>query len=342
MSRILYSLIFLSVVTAIFSSCTKTEYDHQKQPYNDIKVFTITGSYGAPVKGLVKDDTIMVYWNPDVALPATISPEIVISDKAVISPASGTAVAFKDTTTYTVIAEDGSLKKYHLEIALNVPTPVLKSANNPAVWLSTTQLTISGEYFLANTDTSQISVYMQRVSDGIEIPLTLVKSRISNYTIVANLPPFSAEQDTGIHRLYVKAGYRIAQSIDVRFVIPPITSTTYTSSFVQDGQALNGGDSLQINYALTDNLGGIVARYYTNNVKEILLYTNAYDIIVVPAANIRFLSGAVKFKLPDAGTHKGKDIFQYRMTFNSVAPGSEESSSYSLRGFFNSPTKLAL
>ncbi len=342
MSKLIHSSFFLLAVTVLLPSCTKTAYNHQKQPYNDIKVFTISGSYGAPVKGLVKDDTVTVYWNPDVTMPATISPEIVISDKAVISPASGTAVAFKDTTTYTVTAEDGSVKKYHLKISLNVPTPVLKSANNPAVWLNTTQLTISGEYFLANTDTSQISVYMQRVSDGFEIPLTLVKNRISNYTIVANLPAFSAEQDTGIHRLYVKAGYRVAQSIDVRFVIPAITNTTYTCSFVQDGQTLNMGDSLQINYALTDNMGGIVARYYTNNVKEILLYTNGYDIIVVPASNIRFLNGAVKFKLPDAGTHKGKDIFQYRMTFNSVVPGSEESSSYSLRGFFNSPTKLGL
>ena len=342
MFKNLYSTITMLIAVAVLGSCSKTEYDHQKQPYKDIKVFTINGSYGAPVKGLVKDDTITVYWNPDVAMPATITPEIIISDKAVISPASGTAVSFKDTTSYTVTAEDGSIRKYRLKIALNVPTPVLKSANNPAIWLSTTQLTISGEYFLANTDTSQISVYMQRVSDGIEIPLTLVKNRISNYTIVANLPAFSAEQDTGIHRLYVKAGYRVAQSIDVRFVIPAITNTTYTSSFVQDGQALRAGDSLQINYALTDNLGGAVSRYYTRNAKEILLYTNAYDIIVVPAANLRFVDGAVRFKLPDAGTHKGKDLFQYRMTFNSVAPGSEESSSYSLRGFFNSPTKLAL
>lgn len=342
MYKILYSSIVVLIAAVILFSCTKTEYEHQQQPYNDIMVFTIAGSYGAPVKGLVKDDTITVYWNPDVALPATITPEIIVSDKAVISPASGTAVSFKDTTTYTVTAENGSVKKYRLKIALNVPTPVLKSANSPVPWMGTTQLTISGEYFLANTDTSQISVYMQRMSDGIEIPLTLVKDRISNYTIVANLPAFSAEQDTGIHRLYVKAGYRVAQSIDVRFVIPAITNTTFTSNFVQDGQSLRAGDSLQINYALTDNLGGALARYYTNNVKEVLLYTNAYDIIVVPAANIRLINGAVRFKLPDAGTHKGKDIFQYRMTFNSVLPGSEESSSYSLRGFFVSPTKLAL
>ncbi|MGE9313634.1 hypothetical protein ACLOAU_18425 [Niabella sp. CJ426] len=342
MFKVLYSSIIMLMAVAVLASCTKTEYDHQKQPYNDIKVFTIAGSYGAPVKGLVKDDTITVYWNPDVAMPATITPEIIISDKAVISPASGTAVSFKDTTTYTVTAEDGSVRKYRLQIALNVPTPVLKSTNNPVPWLNTTQLTIAGEYFLANTDTSQISVYMQRMSDGIEIPLTLIKNRISNYTIVANLPTFSAEQDTGIHRLFVKAGYRIAQSIDVRFVIPAITNATYTSSFVQDGQALRTGDSLQINYALTDNLGGAVSRYYTRNTKEILLYTNAYDIITVSAANIRFVEGAVRFKLPDAGLHKGKDLFQYRMTFNSVLPGGEESSSYSLRGFFVNPTKLAL
>lgn len=335
-------LAFLLLGSIGLYSCSKTEYEYQQRPYKDIQLFTITGSYGVPVKGFIKNDTIQVNWNPDVKMPETITPEIVVSDKATVHPASGSPVAFSDTTRFRVTAEDGTVKTFYLKIVLNVPTPVLVSANggNPIPWLSSTQVTLSGEYFLANTDTSEISVYMQRMADGVETQLSIIRNRTTNYQIVANLPAFSVEQDTGVHKVYVKAGKRVAKSVDLRFVIPQIPNAAYTMAMEQDGQVLHAGDSLRINYAVTDQLGGIVARYYRNNVKEVLLYTNNYDIIRVPLTNIRILDGAIKFKLPEAPLHVGKTLFQYRILCHSVPPGLEESSNYTLRGLLTASTIL--
>ncbi len=341
MHKIVRITVCLGFIALAFAGCTKTEYNYLKRPYHDIKLFSLMGSYGDSINALVRGDSIVVYWNPDVELPTTITPDIMVADQATISPASGVAVPFNEQTRYTVTAEDGTTKTYRLKIALTVPFPVIKSATNPISWLSTSQITIAGEYFLANTDTSEISAYLQRQSDGFEVPLEIMTRRVTNFQIVASLPPFSAEQDTGMHKLFVQTGSRLAREIDVRFLMPTITNTTYTSSLVEDGQPVRSGDMLTVNFTIMDNYDGKIANYYKNGINEVLLYTMNYDIITVPHENLTVTDGSVTFKVPDVSSHVGKSLFQYRLTFKSVPEGSEQSSAYSLRGFITGNTPLS-
>jgi hypothetical protein len=244
----------IPLILIIATSCKKTEYEHEKSPYNNIKQFIIAGSTGDSTKCLISGDSIIIYWNPDVALPANITPSIVVDGKATISPASGATVPFNENTMYTVTAENGDVKTYRINVVLSMPIPAISRVSTPLTWLNSSQIYIYGEYFLANNDTSEIEAYMQRVSDGFEIPLELVRSRTTNYTLVANLPEFTAEQDTGLHKLFVKTGERVSPGIDVQLLTPSISYVTRESSFVQDGQDIHAGDWLTINYTATDSV----------------------------------------------------------------------------------------
>ncbi|GAA4322869.1 hypothetical protein GCM10023149_23460 [Mucilaginibacter gynuensis] len=318
------------------SSCKKTEYEYQKRPYNDIKVFTVLNATGDSTKCFISGDSITVNWSPDVALPATITPKIVIDGKATISPASGTAVPFNKTTVYTVTAENGDIKTYKLNPLVGLPTPIISSASGPITWLTTNQMTIFGEYFLSGTDASQLQAYLQRVSDGVEIPLTVDRASITNYGMRATLPDFSAEQDTGMHKLYVKAGNRIAKSFDVRFITPPITNITQSSNLVQDGQPIHSGDKITINYTMSDNYGGKVASYYhARNIDHIRLYfSKTFEIVEIRDGIVKG-DNTVEITLPNLDKYKGEYMTQYRFIYKSAPPAEALFSSYYLRGFLS-------
>lgn len=325
----------------LLQSCGKTEYEYQKRPYNDIKQFIITGSTGDAVKCFVSGDSITVYWNPDVELPSTITPTIVVDGKATVSPVSGTRVPFNKNTTYTVTAENGEVKLYRLNPVLSLPVPVISRVSGPLTWLSATQFSIYGEYFLANTDTAEISAYMQRVSDGFEVPLELVRERTTNYSLVAQLPAFSAEQDTGLHKLFVKAGNRVAEAADVRFLTPFISHAHPVSNLVQEGQAVHSGDSITINYSFSDDYGGKIAGYYhARNIDYVVLYFfPSFETITIPGSRV-VTDNKVSIKLPDIDKYIGQTIGQYRFIYKTVPPEQATVSAYYLRGFINTATPV--
>ena len=322
-------------------SCEKTEYDYLKRPYNEIKQFVLIGSTGDSTKSLISGDSITIYWNPDVKLPASITPKIVIPENATISPASGVSVPFAKNTVYTVTAENGDKKTYHLNPVLSLPVPSISGVSSPLTWLNSSQLEIYGEYFLASTQPSEIKAYMQRVSDGVEIPLELVANRTTNYALVANLPAFSMEQDTGMHKLFVKAGNRVAQGVNVQFLTPFISHANPVSSLVQDGQDIHSGDSLTINYAFSDSYGGKVAGYYhPKNIDYVLVYFSPSFETVTIKGNLVITDKTVKIKLPDVDKYIGQTVAQYRFIYKSVPAASAISSSYFLRGFLAKTTPV--
>lgn len=333
------AIIFIAGVS--LQSCSKTEYEYQKRPYNDIKQFIISGSTGDAVKCLVSGDSITIYWNPDVELPSTITPTIVVDGKATISPASGASVPFNKNTTYTVTAENGEVKTYRLNPVLTLPIPAISRVSGPLTWLSATQLSIYGEYFLANTDTSEIAAYMQRVSDGFEFPLELVRERTTNYSLVAQLPAFSAEQDTGLHKLFVKAGNRVAEAVDVRFLTPFISHANPVSNLVQEGQAVHSGDSITIHYSFSDDYSGKIAGYYNaKNIDYVVLYFSpSFETIIIPGSRV-VTDNTVSIKLPDIDKYIGQTIGQYRFIYKTVPPEQATVSAYYLRGFINTATPV--
>ena len=310
----LYTIIpvLLIVIGVSLQSCKKTEIEYEKSPLNGIMRFTVLGSEGDSTRSLINGDSITVYWNPDVALPASIIPHIILEDGATVSPASGQSVPFNKTTVYTVTAQNGTVKTYWLNPSKKVPYPVV-SLVTQAAWITSTQLNISGEYFLANADTANISVYMQRVSDGFEFPLEVLKPLITNYSIRVNLPKFSAQHDIGQHRLYVKTGNRIATPYNVNMLIPPIDNVTRVSDFLQKGKDIHAGDTLTVTYTATDNFSNKIANYYSpTGVQSLLLFID-YDNMI-PVTNFTVSGNTIKLIVPDkVNDYIGKSISQCRI-----------------------------
>jgi hypothetical protein len=336
--KLLLSIFFIA---AVAQSCRKTEYEYEKRSENDIRQFVIVGSTGDSVKCLINADTINVYWNPDVALPTTIRPIIAVSEKATVSPASGESVALNENTTFSVTAENGQTRTYRVKIVYAMPIPNVSSATDKIIWMNSTQINIYGEYFLANTDTAAISAYLRRTSDGLEIPLELQRNRITNYSIVANLPEFSAEQEVGLHQLFVKTGDRVGKGIDVNFYAPSIFSVNIVSSCPQAGQDIHAGDSMVINYqASSAEYNGKIAEFYsTDQIATVVLYVG-YEQTVDVTEMVRTPTG-VRFKIPEGiSKYVGMSLPQCRIYYKSVHPDWTISSSYRHNVYFDSPSPI--
>jgi hypothetical protein len=87
-----------------------------KNTAKDITSFSVAG-----VNGVVGADTVTVTV-PLFTDVSALSPTIVVSDRATVSPASGTAQDFSSPKTYTVRAENGSTKTYTVTVAVTTWT----------------------------------------------------------------------------------------------------------------------------------------------------------------------------------------------------------------------------
>ncbi|HTG57195.1 MAG TPA: hypothetical protein VL943_13045, partial [Niabella sp.] len=197
-----FLLLLISVGTVL--SCTKTQYEKIKQPYNEILHFEVAG-YGDlnKVLGVVEDGKITVYWSGSGERPATISPVIKVSDAATVSPASGTAVPFNAETSFTVTAEDGTKKVYKLNPVFNTAVPVLLDVTDTRIgWVESKEINLVGQYFFATGDTSDIKVYGQRISDGFEFDIPVKGASVTATGFKATLPVFTSALDSGWHKIW--------------------------------------------------------------------------------------------------------------------------------------------
>lgn len=292
-----FSICIVLVFFAALQSCTKTTYDHEKMPYKSIESFKVKGYTNDSLNAVVRDGQIMVYWTAEAAVPATIKPVVVVSAGASISPASGVEVAFSDTTTYTVKAEDGSIQVYHLKPVLNVPIPRLYSISPYTIHLITDPtVTIAGEYFLSR-DTADVKVYAQRISDGYEFDLDIDYSLISNTSVTARIPSTNEKIDTGLYKIWVKIGDRISDSRDVQLRMPLLWRTGVTKvSFKEAGQPVTPGDSVTIQ--LRDTYSGDVLKWYRYAFTKIqILSVDSYSFSTTQFVMLDDYS--IRFKTPD-------------------------------------------
>src|SRR5690606_12490916 len=100
--------------------CTKKQPDY---PYTDLLQFSVQDAAGQPLKGVVENNEIILYWPPHQMVPDSITANITIAERASISPASGTKVPFDAQTVFTVTAQDGSQQSYRLKPVIIQPTP---------------------------------------------------------------------------------------------------------------------------------------------------------------------------------------------------------------------------
>jgi len=279
-------------VWGLLQGCSKTEYEYEKRPYKNIESFVLMGYTGDSINATVNNGNIIVYWAAEAALPKTIKPVIAVSAHATISPASGTEVSFSSETVYKVTAEDGSVQTFRLKPVINHAVPRISSISpNNLHWISSTQVTVSGEYFLTG-DTADVHVYAQRLRDGFEFDLPIDYTKISMTSITANLPAYADIQDTGLHKIFVKIGDRVSDEKEVTLRMPDISYTTLLHlSFDEAGKQVAAGDSVTLR--LSDDYNGDVIKWYAKHFTKLVIEDYVFE-----ADALTQTSNTIKFKVP--------------------------------------------
>lgn len=323
----IYTLLFLIAffTSVILSSCRKTEYEQVKRPYNNIEQFIIKG-YGDidSINAVLRGDTVIVYWNVKAERPLKIRPQIVVSEGATVLPASGEEISFADTTVFKVTAEDGTVRSFYLKPVLNQAIPVLSYlGQNRLMWVESEYVDIVGQYFLSGGDTSAIKVHAQRISDGFEFEMPLIKENVTQTNIRAAMPEFTSIQDTGWHKIWVKVGDAASDALDAWLGQPYLRNAIIDWTYAQEGQEVHVGDELTIDYSITDNYGGNVAKFYNQgDVKSVFLDfahpTEEYQTYGFDITEFTATATQIKFKIPAeaarlAGWHV--NLIQVRFPF---------------------------
>ncbi len=132
-SIILYAFIISVLNMVVFTACDM-EYT---TIYNDvpgdtlyvsgdtyIKSFTVQEHADQqPIQAAIVNDTIKILWVSYHERPETITPEILLADKAVVTPASRSTIPFETGVMYTVTSEAGTEKSYTLQVDFRQPEP---------------------------------------------------------------------------------------------------------------------------------------------------------------------------------------------------------------------------
>lgn len=181
--------------TILFSAC-KTEYPDL--PYAEIETFTIEDAHGQPLRAVIKDAEIIIYWTPLEEEPETIRPVITLSEGATISPASGEAVPYSAATAYTVTAQDGSKKTYTLRPEGGQPIPYLHIPSTE-IYINST-FSILGDYFVPDAERTKVYI----IANGQEHELTEFR-QLTN-SVIQPFIPLSTPLDTGYYELKVVTG----------------------------------------------------------------------------------------------------------------------------------------
>jgi hypothetical protein len=115
MTQSLLKRIFLfSAIAFLFIQCTEDE--EAKSPLNKITQFTIS-SISPEVSGSIDEENFTVELDVPSGTDITaLSPDISVSDKATVTPASGTSQDFTNPVIYTVTAENGTSAEYTVTV----------------------------------------------------------------------------------------------------------------------------------------------------------------------------------------------------------------------------------
>lgn len=307
-------LLFLSV---LFFSCD-TEYidkvntipgDVIKVPgYTQIETFTVKDSENNVVSAALTENTIVFTWSTSTPIPATVKPEIVLGTEAVISPASGTEIPFKDGAEYTVTSKAGTTKKYTLKIDFRQQEPktwtyassetyrkgtlqrlvnIATGGSNNAIdnlWLSVENTRV---YFVAASD--QKTEYTAEIAylGGPSATLTA----FSNYGIYYYLPE---DMPLGNYDLRVKNGIYTLQnaSVENRFKISVIEPDSFSVDLVGSPAQKQGGETLEVR-------GGML-----NTITSVIMYNSTASTVTYPVEVVSSTAYRAVLKIP-AGTPAG-------------------------------------
>lgn len=209
----------------IAGACSK-ETVEAPYPYNELKTFRVVSAAGDTIPAAIADGSIILYWPFDEPVPANITPLIAVSDKATVSPASGTAVELKDGLSYVVTAQTGATATYKLRLVVNQPEVAISSATDMVGQLGAT-MSIAGITYLI-PDESVTSAYLVS-GKGVETKID-IKSFIelgsNDYALDMNTPAV----DTGSYKLKIVSGSKTVTSekafVKIIYPFPTVVAPT--------------------------------------------------------------------------------------------------------------------
>ncbi|GAA4310338.1 hypothetical protein GCM10023149_04970 [Mucilaginibacter gynuensis] len=280
-------LLLIIVIIALFASSCKKEY--VKTPYNTIENFTIKDAKGDPLKAVIVNNRVIVYWPPLQTVPDSITPEISVSANASISPASGKKIPFNSSVTFTVTAQDGSTQQFTLSPAINQPPLDLNFSLEQYLGGA---LNITGEYIIPDTNVTELYVINKKDNKATR----LWGSSFNTFTNASlSIYPTPLTLDTGSYDIKLINGTQTITKGPFQVGIPILRSNELV--FLDRGKSLKAGDELSINI-----LDGPTSKYYTNQIGYAILDIVAEDFsdsqyLVLPVSSQTATN--VKFKIPE-------------------------------------------
>lgn len=244
-----------------FTACKK---EQQPSPYSNIVNFAIKDAKGETLKAGIENNEIVLYWPPEQAIPDFITPVITVAEGAEIQPASGTKVAFKDGTAYTVRAKNGSITTYKIKMKINSVMPYIGSVNfkvyKGKTFLSkASSVTVSGDYF--SSDISLVKVFLV-AKDGKE-------AEVKVETVTPISIKFTADGPAGDYRrLKVISNNRTANYEQDFELAPELLFPRLTGISFQQPQTLKRGDQINVKGGTDADLANVIGFYDINTGTE--------------------------------------------------------------------------
>lgn len=277
--KLKYLYLFI-IPLLVFNACKK---EYPNLPYTDILNFSVKDANGETLKAAVENGQIIIYWPPGQAVPATITPQFTIADKATSSPANGITVPFSNNTSYTVTAENGTKATFKLRIVMNTPIPLLDGVygvltfNDKAFMTPLDQISIVGDYFDATPGNTKV-ILVNTNNQESEAKITTLSE------ISINALPEVPEGNYKAIKVVVNGK---SVSYLQNFAVVANTKPNISGTFFKEAMTLKQGDLFTINEGV--NL---------QNINKIELYNNttrAYVSVTIKEAK----AGSITIKIPE-------------------------------------------
>ncbi|MFD1602198.1 hypothetical protein ACFSJW_18160 [Flavobacterium artemisiae] len=308
----LIGMLFLSV---FFFSCDTEYIDKvntipgdviQVPGYTHIESFTLKDTENNTIQAAITEENIIVTWSNHIVMPKKIKPEIILGTEAVITPASGTEIPFKDGEVYTVTSKAGTTKKYTLKIDLRQKEPTawnfeygstlikssLLSMTNPArggsnsidnLWLKKEQTRV---FLVAATD-QKTEYTAETVYVGTGTGVQPFANYGAYYFLPDNIP-------AGMYELRIKNGAYTIQnaSVENRYKMEVVEPTTFKVELYGTASEKQAGDTFEVR-------GGLL-----NTVTSVQMYNSAAATVIYTLEVVSATAYKVVLKIP-AGTPAG-------------------------------------
>lgn len=281
----------LLLVWLTIGACSK-ETVQAPYPYNELKTFQVVVGPGDTIPAAISNGNIILYWPFDHEVPDSITPLITISERAVVSPASGIRVSPKDSVSYVVTAETGATASYKLRLVVNQPDLLINDQTDIVGRLEATT-DIGGITYLI-PDTAFTAAYLVSAS-GEETRCVIngfTELGANEYAINMATPAV----DTGSYKLKVVSGTHTVTSereyVKIIYPFPTVDGLTTALTLKRGGTFKLNGTNMRGMVAGRARLAG-GQTYYNLELVEFDLTSVTYRIPAdFPLGNYNLLHAA--------------------------------------------------